>query len=210
VIEQGFMAFQGIEFTPEMRKMVVNVKHFFDHLKSTPDDLESPASKLTASALDISESTVKVIMAAFKKNGDAGLDWSQFHHRGHPPYAAESGIEPCVRQFIRQANRAGKQVTIDIIRGFLRDELQCEVAHTTLWRALQRWGFECGTGIRSAQLKESERIIILRRQYLRQKRANRDEHGQPICPEIYLDESYINKNHSNDNTWYFEDDGMLL
>ena len=71
-------------------------------------------------------------------------------------------------------------------------------------------GFEFGTGIRSAQLKESERVVIMRRQYLRQKRANRDEKGQMIRPEVYLDESYINKNHSNDNTWYFEEDGLII
>jgi transposase len=199
-----------MEFTPEMRKMVVNVKHFFDQLKSAPIALENPASQLTASALDISESTVNVIMAAFKKKGDAGLEWSSFHRRGHPPYAVESRIEPVVRQFIRHANKTGQQVTIATMRGFLCDEFQCPVAHTPLWRALQRWGFECGTGIRSAQLKESDRIIVLRRQYLRQNRANRDEHGQPIRSESYLDESDINKNHANENTWYCEDDGLLL
>ena len=75
---------------------------------------------------------------------------------------------------------------------------------------MQRWGFEFGTGIRSAQLKESERIIILRRQYLRQKLANLDDSGKTIRSEVYLDESYINKNHSNDNTWYFEEDGMII
>jgi hypothetical protein len=53
------MSFQGVEFTPEMRKMVVNVKNFFDELKSA-DTLEAPATKLTASALSIGESTVKV------------------------------------------------------------------------------------------------------------------------------------------------------
>ena len=58
------MSFQGVEFTLEMRKMAVNVKHFFDSIKKTPNDLAMPASQLTASALNISESTVRVIMAA--------------------------------------------------------------------------------------------------------------------------------------------------
>ena len=44
------MSFQGVEVTPEMRKMVVSVKDFFDGLKST-DTLEPPATKRTASAL---------------------------------------------------------------------------------------------------------------------------------------------------------------
>lgn len=204
------MSFQGIEFSTEMRKMVVNVKQFFDNAKKTRDDLKRPASKLTASAFKISESTVKVIMAAYNQKGDDGLVFSKSEQRGRPSYAVESGIEPLVRQFIRKANREGEQVNIDIIRNFMRDELHCKVAHTTLWRALQRWGFEFGAGIRSAQLKESERIIVLRRQYLRLKRANRDKNGKMIRPEVYLDESYVNKNYSNDNTWYFEEDGIII
>ena len=204
------MSFQGTEFTPEMRKMAVNVKHYFDNLKATPDSLKNPATQLTASALGISESTVKVIMAAFNKSGEDGLDWSKAQQRGRPAYAVSSSVVPDVRQFIRRANRNGEQVNVEITRRYMRDELHCDVAHTTLWRALQRWGFEFGTGVRSALLKESERIVILRRQYLRQKQANRDEKGQTIRPEVYLDESYINKNHSNDKTWYFEQDDIIL
>lgn len=204
------MSFQGIEFTPAIRQMTVNVKHYFDNLKTTPDSLRNPATRLAASALGISESTVKVIMAAYNKKGENGLDWSKSQQRGRPAYAIESGVVPPVRQFIRRANRNGDQVNIEIIRRYMRDELHCDVAHTTLWRALQRWGFEFGTGVRSAQLKESERIVILRRQYLRQKLANHDDKGQIIRPEVYLDESYINKNHSNDKTWYFEEDGIII
>ena len=204
------MAFQGIEFTPGMRKMVVNVKHYFDSIRKNPNALEMSATQLTASALDVSESTVKVIMAAFNKNGENGLNFSRIEKRGRPAYALESGIEPVVRQFIRKANKEGAQVNIEIIRNFMRDELHCDVAHTTLWRALQRWGFEFGKGIRSAQLKESDRIVIMRRQYLRSKRSNRDDKGWPTQSEVYLDESYINKNHSNDNTWYFEEDGLII
>jgi len=204
------MSFQGIEFTTEMRKMVVDVKHFFDTLKLSNNNMDSPSTQLTASALGISESTVKVIMAAYNKKGEEGLDWSNYHERGHPTYTVETGIEPPVRQFIRKANQQGNQVTVEIIRRFMLDKLDCDVPHTTLWRALQRWGFEFGTGIRSAHLKESERVVIMRRQYLRQKRANRDKKGNIIRPEVYLDESYINKNHSNDNTWFYEDDGLII
>jgi transposase len=206
------MSFQGVEFSPEMRKMVVNVKHFFDTNKKTSGNLAKiPASKLTAFALAVSESTVKVIMAAFNKKGDDGLNFSNFPQRGRPSYALESGVEPFVRQFVRRANRRGDQVNVEIIRDFMRDKLHCrDIDHTTLWRAPQRWGFEFGKGIRSAQLKESERIVIMRRQYLRLKRSNRDSKGHIDRPEIYLDESYINKNHSNDNTWYLEEDGFIL
>ncbi len=121
------MSFQGIEFTPEMRKMVVNVKHFFDSIKKTPNVLEMSANQLSASALNISESTVRVIMAAYNKKGEEGLNFSKFEQRGHPTYAVESGVVPFVRQFIRRANKNGDQVNIEIIRNYMRDELHCDV-----------------------------------------------------------------------------------
>ena len=204
------MSFQGVEFTPEMRKLVVNVKQYFDGIKTTPDTLSKPASYLASSALDISESTVKVIMSAFNKKGDAGLVWSNFQERGRPSYSIEDGIEPIIRKFIRTANQNGEQVNVKIISQFIKDTLNFDISHTTLWRALQRWGFEFGTGIRSAQLKESERVVIMRRQYLRLKRSNRNKEGITERPEVYLDESYINKNHSRDDTWYFEEDGIII
>jgi len=204
------LSFQGFEFTPEMRKLVVNVKLFFDGIKSDVTGLKEPASRLAASALGVSESTVKVLMAAYNKKGDDGLSRSSFNSRGRPGYALDSGIEPSIRKFVRRANRNGEQVNIGIIRNFLREELDCNVARTTLWRALLRWGFEFGVGVRSAQLKESERIVIERRQYLRQKLANRNADGGTHRPEVYLDETYINKNHSKDNTWYFDEDSVIL
>jgi len=204
------MSFQGIEFTPGMRQMVVNVKHFFNDLKKTHDFMELPSTQLTASALNISESTVKVIMSAFNKHGESGLNFSKFEQRGRPAYSVESSVIPFVRQFIRDANMKGEEINLEIIRNYMRDELHCDVASTTLWRSLQRWGFEFGAGVRSAQLKESESVVIKRREYLRIKRANRDKNGDTIRPEVYLDESYINKNHSNDNTWYFKEDGIII
>jgi transposase len=205
------MSFQGIEFTPEMRQLVVNVKQFFDQNKQNPQALQDCATALTASALGISESTVKIIMAAFNKKGVDGLTWSHVNNRGRPSFIIEQGIESVIRQFVREANKSGKQITIDVIAKHLSSARpDCKIAAATLWRALVRWGFEFGTGTRSAQLKESDRIIIQRRQYLRQKIANRKEKGGIKRPEIYLDESYINKNHSRDDTWYLSEDGGII
>lgn len=44
---------------------------------------------------------------------------------------------------------------------------------------------------------------------LRRKRSNR-KGDDVIRPEVYSDESYINKNHSNDFVWYFDDDGPWI
>jgi len=39
------------------------------------------------------------------------------------------------------------------------------------------------------------------------RRKNRGHDGLPTRPEIYLDETFINKNHSARYTWYKEEDG---
>jgi transposase len=193
-----------------MREMVVNIKNYFDEIKHNTTTYKGSSTKLTSLATGISESTVKVIMAAYKKNGEKGLDWSNFNQRGCPQFSVDLGIEPQVREYIRKANNSGEQINVEILKGFIKNALGCDVTHTSLWRALQRWGFEFGAGKRSAQLKESDKTIIKRRQYLRQKIANRDEKGTIIRPEVYLDESYINKNHSNDHTWYDKEEGTLI
>ena len=49
-------------------------------------------------------------------------------------------------------------------------------------------------------------MVAARHRYLREKRGNR-KGDDVIRPEVYLDESYVNKNHSNDFIWYWEEDG---
>jgi hypothetical protein len=49
--------------------------------------------------------------------------------------------------------------------------------------------------------------VLARRRYLRQKRANRNPDGSLKWPEVYLDETFVNKNHSGKFTGYLEEDG---
>lgn len=62
-------------------------------------------------------------------------------------------------------------------------------------------------GKRTQGLKEKDHVIAARRRYLRRMRANRSAHGSLLRPEVYLDESYVNKNHSKDFTWFWKEDG---
>ena len=98
------MSFRGVEFTPEMRQLVVNVKHFFSkHRKNSQMFVEKAATMLTALAMGISESNVRTIMVVFNKNGEDGLSWSKNDNRGRPSFFIASGVESAVRQFIRQS-----------------------------------------------------------------------------------------------------------
>lgn len=126
----------------------------------------------------------------------------------HPNYAIDCSHEEAVRHLPQNANQNGQYLTISSISFLLQDKDPNIRFHpVTLARTLVRFGFELGKGKRSPYLKEKDEIIVLRQKYLRRIRANRESYGSTTKPEIYLDESYVNKNHSYDFIWYSEEDG---
>ena len=123
---------------------------------------------------------------------------------------APDALQSRAREYIRSANKEGMFITLDVLRQHLMEyDPSLDLNVRTLGRALDRWGFSFGKGIRSQHLKEKDHVIAARQRYLRRKRENRQGNGT-IRPEVYFDESYVNKNHSNDFTWYFEEDGPLV
>lgn len=82
-----------------------------------------------------------------------------------------------------------------------------ESAPVTLGRTRQRWGVTYGTGKRRSALTEQAYVVLARRRYVRQKRANRNPDGRLKRPEVYLDETCVNKNHAGQLPWYLEEEG---
>lgn len=201
------MAFQGREFTQGMKQLVVNLKQF--------NDIERRENKLkalwsiqqTAKGLGIGEATVRRVMAEYNKNKqNVPIDSPKV--RGRPEYTIPNDLQLTVRQYIRNQNLKGQYVSVELVREHLESiKPEYKFPTTTLWRALSRWGFTYGTGKRRSALKERDYVIVARRKYLRQKRLNRKPDGSFIRPEVYLDETFINRNHSNQFTWYFDEDG---
>ncbi len=195
---------RGRPLSPETKKAVVSIKKYFDVKKFKP--LE-PSVKLTADALGIGVATVKRIMADY--NRDPDLLNEPAKTRGRPVHVVSATHQEAVRSYIRSANIKGKYITLSDIADFLKERsIEEEPFHiTTLARTLNRWGFEFGKGTRSQHLKEKDHVIAARQRYLRKMRDNRASEGATIRPEVYLDESYVNKNHSNDFIWYSGEDG---
>ena len=201
------MAFQGKVFTFGMKQLVVNLKQYFD-IERYQNNLKAEwGIQQTARALGIGEATVRRIMAEYNKNQQT-VPTNLPKARGRPEYTIPNDLQPVVRQYIRGQNLKGQHVSVELVREHLT-KINPDYAFpaTTLWRALSRWGFTYGTGKRRSALKERDYVILARRRYLRQKRLNRKPAGTPIRPEVYLDETFINKNHSNQFTWYFDEDG---
>jgi len=197
---------RGKPLTPEIKKVVVSVKQYFDRNKSTSRE---PSVKRTADAIGIGVASIKRIMADYNRDPDL-LD-KPTKMRGRPVYAVDISHQESVRAYIRSANSNGEQITLADITQFLKSNYSAESFHkATLARTLNRWGFEFGKGVRSQHLKEKDHIVAARQRYLREMRNNRVSGGtstDTIRPEVYLDESYVNKNHSNDFCWYYGEDG---
>jgi len=187
---------RGKPLTPEIKKIVVSVKPYFDLNKLTPKE---SSVKRTANALGIGIATVKRIMADY--NRDPNLLDEPTKMRGRPSYAINASYQESVRSYIRAANKKGEHITLADIRTFLEKENLDESFHkTTLAKTLNRWGFEFGKGTRSQHLKEKDHVVAARRRYLRNNRFHRISNLDidTYRPEVYLDESYVNQNHSND------------
>lgn len=199
---------RGKPLTPEAKKLVVSVKQYFDQNKFEPIE---PSTKRTADALSIGVATVKRIMADYNRNPDL-LD-APAKMRGRPVHAVNASYQESVRAYIRSANTQGEYITLANIRDFLNGISNDEAFHiATLARTLNRWGFEFGKGTRSQHLKEKDHVIAARQRYLRTMRSNRLSRidTETIRPEVYLDESYVNKNHSNDFIWYSGEDSSWV
>ena len=201
------MSFQGKEFTQGMKQLVINLKQFYD-IESRQKKFKAVwAIEQTAKGLGIGQATVRRIMAEYNKNKQNVPD-SLPKTRGKPEYMIAQSLLPFVRQFIRCQNLKGRHVSVDLVRKHLaKTNPDYNFPTTTLWRTLSRWGFTYGTGKRRSALKERDYVILARRRYLRQKRLNRKPDGSLVRSEVYLDETFINKNHSNQFTWYFDEDG---
>lgn len=201
---------RGKPLSSEEKQIVVSAKQYFDRNRSEFGSLDS-AAQMTADALGIGLATVNRVMASYRKDPDSIKNSPQL--RGRPSYSVDVTHQEAVRSYIRNANLEGRHITLESIRSFLNEISSTEESFhiSTLARTLDRWGFEFGKGIRSQYLKEKDHIVLARQNYLRKMRRNRIVRSEKTRrPEVYLDESYVNKNHSNDFIWYSNEDGPWI
>jgi len=202
------MSTQGKSLSTIEKETIVTLKKYFDRTRDDPQEQTIPGVQRVVNALGVSIATVKRVMA----NHNRGVHFEDHEeiYRGRPQLVLPNSMQTVTREYVRTANREGKHVTLELLYQHLKDlEPENEFSVRTLGRALDRWGFTFGKGIRTQRLKEKDHVVAARQRYLRRKRSNRKDEGT-IRSEVYLDESYVNKNHSNDFVWYFDDDGPWI
>lgn len=195
---------RGKPFTPEEKNFIVVLKQYFDRNKPEMGPKDS-SMQMTADALGIGLATVNRVMASYQK--DPQSLYLPPKPKAGREHAIDVSYQEQVRAYIRKANAEGKHITIETILSFLKEQSAEEFHDRTLARTLDRWGFEFGKGTRTQHLKEKDYVVAARRRYLRKMLNNRLPDGGTLRPEVYLDESYVNKNHSNDFIWYSREDG---
>ena len=201
------MAQQGKAFTTGQKLCVINLKNTYDleKKKGCTVTTKDPAGRV-AKGLNIGRRSVESIIAEYNKN-DMQFIETPIKTRGKPPFNLSNDLVPHIRHHIQDENLRGRYISVRNIRSWLLQEKKVDIPVTTLWRSLRRMGYAYGEGKRRSALKERDYVIAARRQYLRCKIRNRKKDGSLRRPEVYLDETFLNKNHSNENTWYLGTDG---
>ena len=95
-------SFQGKEFTPEMKQLVINLKLHFDEERKNHKKVSTRNPTLrTAKGLGIGEITVKRIMAEYRQQGHIREVYAA-KSRGKPEYRAAVNLQPLIREYIEQ------------------------------------------------------------------------------------------------------------
>ncbi len=200
---------KGKALLPEEKKQIILLKKYFDQNRAEFNS-DEPSFQKVSNALGIGVATVKRILASYNKDPSSinKINTS----RGKPPKIIGESLQEHARSYIRSANLEGKYITLETIRNHLQNKSEENFHLSTLSRTLDRWGFEFGKGTRTQHLKEKDYVIAARRRYIRKMFSNRIDGSaiDTIRPEVYLDESYVNKNHSNDYVWYSSEDGAWI
>src|SRR5260370_41184671 len=101
-------------------------------------------------------------MADCNRNPDM-LEREVSLRRGRPSRARADSVQTITRDYVRQANREGAHITLEMLAAHLKDE-GCDPNFSvrTLGRTLDRWGFTFGTGTRSQHLTEKDHVVAAR------------------------------------------------
>ena len=146
------MSQQGRAISPDTKKAIVSIKKYFDRTKSDILEQERLSIERTADALGVGLVTVRRVMADFHRDPNSLENLPKM--KGRPDYAMPDSLQGIIREYIRTANQNGSFITLDILRQQLMESMSLTgVNIRTLGRALDRWGFAFGQGVRSQHLK---------------------------------------------------------
>lgn len=108
------MATQGRPLSPEFKRAIVLVKDYFDRTKGDLRERECSRAERAANALGVGIATVKRVMADSRRS-PAWFIQEDSMRRGRPPRAIADSLQTITRDYVRQANREGSHITLEMV-----------------------------------------------------------------------------------------------
>ncbi|RQM21959.1 hypothetical protein B5M09_009254 [Aphanomyces astaci] len=178
-------------------------QYFIEHKALNLPGKQARVRDSVSKCLGFAKSTVSSVIAEWNKNHDRSFK-SEGRVRGHRPRSSVEHLATEIRQIIQESNAACLPVSAKSLSAEIAEQEGVTIPVRTMRRALRRMGFCFQKGQTRFFLAESSENVAFRTTYLRKKLSNRTHSGGVRLPEVYLDESYCNLNHSPGKTWVDE------
>ncbi len=115
------MSQQGRALSPDIKKIIVQIKKYFDRIKSDEFEHKRSSAERVANALELSLTTVDRVMADF--NRDPHLLESSPKMKGRPDHVMPDSLQSVIREYVRAANKEGMFITLDVLRQQLMESI---------------------------------------------------------------------------------------
>ncbi|GMF51681.1 unnamed protein product [Phytophthora fragariaefolia] len=145
-------------------------------------------------------STIWFVLAHWNKHHDP-LFMSTFGARGHCRHTAAEHYGSEIRKIILDRNLNQDPTNAAHVVTGLQNLADFTVPLRTMRRVVKRLGFSYAVGQKRNIAADAAGTVKFREGYLLKKVVNRDHHRNPLRPEVFLDESYVNEHHVASRSW---------
>lgn len=192
------------EYRRQTKRIVQNVYNFFLKLRLKPNFEKIDFTKtqnVTAEACGVSLRTVQRISLENKKNDGKFISPRKNISPKRPKTDLDSFNQDIVRRTIHEFYDQGEFPTTKKVHKKLQEKINYEGSVSSVLRIIHNKGFsykKCNDGRKF--LMERGDIVVKRLEFLRKINAIRDQ--TPDKPIFYLDETWINQNHTRAYIWH--------
>jgi transposase len=195
----------------QTKQVVYSVYRYFKHLvlsdpTATVQEVFSNTQHVTAQACSLSVRSVQRITAEGNKDKEENCAFSspqkKKEHKKWVTDLDEFDLD-VVRRTVFEFYDRKEFVTCEKMRSVLKDKIGFAGGKTSTWKVLKKAGFsfrKCNDGRRF--LMERDDIVMARLEFLRRIHEVKNEPIQR--PIVYLDETWVNQNHSKKYIWQDE------
>jgi transposase len=113
------VATQGRALSPEFKRAIVLVKDYVDRTTGDLGEQDCSSTERAANALGVGLATVQRVMADARRSA-AWLIQDEVIPRGRPPRVIADSLQTMTREYVRQANREGSHITLEMLSAYLK------------------------------------------------------------------------------------------